>query len=95
METQTTIKEFLSPSFLGTLKDNPYRWFIDIPSSFITSFVDLILKFVTQHINNIRIKKSSNILMSIKQGSDDICHYTKKFMESMTKISDLKSEDPL
>lgn len=76
METQSMKKVFICKTFLGTLKGGPYHWFIDLPSSSIINIADLMLKFVTQHISNIRSKKSSNILMDIKQGSDSLCCYT-------------------
>lgn len=54
---------YLFRPFSGILNEIPYRWFIDVLSSSIASFTDLILKFITQYISNVYMKKSSNILM--------------------------------
>lgn len=66
---------FLRRAFLGTLKEPTYRWFADLLARSITSFEELTFKFVTQHIGNIRIWKSTNSLNAIKQWSDTLRHY--------------------
>lgn len=91
METQITLEEFLCRVFPRTLKGNPYYWFIDLSFGSIMSFANLTLKFITQHICNVHIKKSSNILMTIKKINDILCHYTKRFLETMIDISNLET----
>lgn len=50
LETQNLEGIFLCRAFHDTLRDAPYRYFMDPPPNSITNFLDFASKFITQHI---------------------------------------------
>lgn len=66
LQTQTLDYELLCRAFPGTIKGNPYHWFISIPTGSVTSFVDLSLNFMTRHMGMVHIKHNANTLLSLR-----------------------------
>lgn len=65
-----------------------YHWFVDLLASVITSFADLTLKFVTQHIDNTCLRKNTNSLNVEKQGNNTLYQFTNRFMQAKCEVFD-------
>lgn len=88
LNSQNLLDSIFCSAFPSSIRGSTYRWFADQQAGSIISFVDLTCKFVTQHMNNIRIKKSTNSLNAIRQDTNTLREYTTKFVDTLPEILD-------